>query len=208
VIGEGRRARLSLFAFRPSLYALRFTKIFSDRLPAMRIVFAKILLLFMLLQAAGYIFVFEIQKHEIRREIKQQIKAGVPETELVLLKILEGKPNPAFQRVDEHEFRYDGKMYDIVRQKSHGDTTWYYCLADEKETQLFAHLEELAKRDMSQNSERQQRIERLLSLFALLFFSHHDEASLADAAEERASSHYYFGLKTWIDPPPTPPPEV
>ncbi len=162
----------------------------------------------MLLQAAGYLFVFEIQKHEIRREIKQQIKAGVPETELVLLKILERKPDLTFQHVDKHEFRYDGKMYDVVRQESHGDTTWYYCLADEKETQLFAHLEELVKRDMRQNSERQQRIERLLSLFGQLFFSPHDEASLVDAREEMASSHYCFGLKIWIDPPPTPPPEV
>ncbi|MDZ7289339.1 MAG: hypothetical protein ONB44_07820 [candidate division KSB1 bacterium] len=174
----------------------------------MRSIVATVLLLFMLLQAAGYLFVFEIQKYEIRREIKQHIKAGVPEAELVLFKICEGKPHPAFQRVEEHEFRYDGQMYDVVRQESHGDTTWYYCLADEKETQLFANLEELVKRDLGQNAEWQQRVHRLLNLFVLLFFSPNDGVCLVDVAEEMAWDHHGFGLKTWIDPPPTPPPEA
>ena len=166
------------------------------------------LLFLMLLQAAGYIVVFEIQKHGIRREIKQQIKAGVPEAELVLLKFCEGKSEPAFQRVDEHEFRYGGKMYDIVRQENHGDTTWYYCLADEKETQLFAHLEELVKRGMRQNPEQQQRLERLLSIFGLLFFSPGDGAIWGETIEEMAVSNDCFELKTWITSPPTPPPEA
>lgn len=174
----------------------------------MRSVVATVLLHFVLLQAAGYLIVFEIQKYEIRQEIKHQIKAGVPDTELVLLKIVEGKFHPTFQRVEEHEFRYDGKMYDVVRQESHGDTTWYYCLADEKETQLFANLEELVKHGMSQNSERQQRIIRLLNLFGQLFFSPHDRVSSVDAIEDMAWSNCYFGLKLWIEPPPTPPPEA
>src|SRR5512145_2319928 len=98
---------------------------------------SSISLLFVLIfQGAGHFFVFKIQQHEIRREMKRRIKAGVPETELVLFKILDQKPDPAFQRVDAHEFRFDGKMYDIVRRESHGDTTWYYCLSDELETQL------------------------------------------------------------------------
>lgn len=174
----------------------------------MRNLVAIALLFFMLLQAAGYIVVFEIQKHGIRREIKQQIKAGVPQAELVLFKICEEKPDPAFQRVDEHEFRYDGKMYDIVRQESHGDRTWYYCLADEKETQLFAHLEELVKRGMNQNPEQQQRLERLLNICGLLFFSPGDELACREAIAEMALSNDCFELKNWITSPPTPPPEA
>jgi hypothetical protein len=174
----------------------------------MRSLVATILLLFMLLQAAGYLLVFEIQKHAIRREIKQQIKAGVPEAELVLLKFVEGKSYPAFQRVHAREFRYQGKMYDVVRQESRGDTTWYYCIADEKETQLFANLEELVERDLGQNPGRQERIERLLSFFSLLFFHSHEEVAFAEARKALALRYESFGLKTWLDTPPTPPPEV
>jgi len=174
----------------------------------MRNVIAIALLLFTLFHAAGYLFVFEIQKYEIRREIKQQIKAGVPEAELVLLKISGESSTLPFQRIDEHEFRYGGNMYDIVREEARGDTIWYYCLADEKETQLFADLDELVKRDMNQNTARHQKIEKLLHLLGPCFFSSRDEAPWVDSAEEVELTTDWFGLKIWIDPPPTPPPKA
>ncbi len=171
----------------------------------MRSVAARALIFSMLLQATGYLFVFEIQKLEIRREIKQRIKAGVLETELVLVKISAGQVPPALQRIRADEFRIAGNMYDIVWQESHGDTVWYYCLADEKETQLFANLEELVKREMSQNGRQQQRRERLLSLFTLLFFCPKEEAVAVPVVAAMAWSTHRFGLQVWIAPPPTPP---
>lgn len=162
----------------------------------------------MLLQAAGHFFVFKILQQKIRQDVKQQIRAGAPEAELILFKIFKGKPRPAFQQLEEQELRYNEKMFDIVRQENHGDTTWYYCLADDKETQLFADLDELVKRDMSCNPEQRQRLERLLTLFVLLFFCPHSEDSIADAVEEMLSNNYCFSLKSWIDMPLTPPPEV
>jgi len=168
------------------------------------------LLFFMLLQAGGYFFVFKLQQHEIRQEIKQQIKAGVPEDELVLFKIPNtsaGKPR-SLQHIHEGEFRYNGVMYDVTRQETHGDTIWYYCLADEKETQLFANLDESVKRDMNQNPARQQKLERILQLFGSLFLSNHQDFPFLDSAEEVKLTADRFGLKIWIGPPPTPPPEA
>jgi hypothetical protein len=166
------------------------------------------LLLSMLLQAAGYFFVFKILQHEIRQEIEQQIKAGVPETELVLLKIFEAKPHLAFQRVEEHEFRYDGKMYDIVRQEAHGDTTWYYCLADEKETQLFANLDEVVKQDMTGNPQHWKQIDELLRLLGALYCSHKTEGLFIFSNEQNVATLFFFSLKTWDFIPSTPPPEA
>lgn len=174
----------------------------------MRSVAARALIFIMLLQAAGYLFVFEIQKLEIRREIKLRIKAGVPEAELVLVKVSAGQVPPALQRIRADEFRIAGKRYDIVWQKSHGGTVWYYCLADEKETQLFANLEELVKREMSQNARQQQRRERLLSLFTLLFFCSKEEAAAVPVAAAMAWSAHRFGLQVWIATPSPPPPEA
>lgn len=162
----------------------------------------------MLFQAAGYFFVFKILQHEIRQEIKQQIKAGVPEADLVLFKIFEGKPHPAFQRVEEHEFRYHSKMYDIVRQEAHGDTTWYYCLADEKETQLFANLDELVKQDMAGNPQHRKQIDELLRLFGALYFSHKIDDFFIFSNEQKAATFFSFSLKTWDFSPSTPPPEA
>jgi len=168
------------------------------------------LLFFMLLQAGGYFFVFKIQQHEIRQEIKQQIKAGMPEDELVLLKIPNALAHESrsFWSIPEREFRSNGVMYDVVRQEGHGDTTWYYCLADEKETRLFANLDEAVKRDMNQNPARQQKLERILQLLGPLYFSHPQDFPFLESAQEVKLAADCFGLKIWIDPPPTPPPEA
>ncbi len=174
----------------------------------MRSAVAVTLLLSMLFQAAGYFFVFKILQHEIRWEIKQQIKARVPEAELVLFKICEGKPHPAFQRVEEHEFRYGGKMYDIVRQEAHGDTTWYYCLADEKETLLFANLDKLVKQDMAGNPQHRKQVDELLRILSVLYCGQKTESFSIFPYEQKAATFFFFKLKTWDFPPSTPPPEV
>ncbi len=164
---------------------------------------------FMLLQTAGYLFVFKLQQQEIRQAIKQQIKAGVPEDELVLFKIPKAlSQTRAFWSIPEREFRSNGVMYDVVRQEARGDTTWYYCLSDEKETQLFAHLDEAVKRDVNQSPARQQKLERLLQLFGPLYCSHQQGFLFLVSVQEINLVTESFGLKIWIDSPPTPPPEV
>jgi hypothetical protein len=59
---------------------------------------------------------------------------------------MRNRKGKTFQRIDERKCRYDGVLYDVVRQEIHGDTTWYYRLRDEDETRLFANLDELAKK--------------------------------------------------------------
>lgn len=178
---------------------------------ALRKLIAMALLLLLLLQLAGYFLIFTVQRFEIHHVIKQQLKAGIPEAELVLLKIprsLEEKPNPLFQRLHDREFRYSGVMYDIVRREAHEDTTWYYCLSDEKETQLFANLDEFVKREVSQPAKQQSRLAKLLNFFGGGFVHAANQSFSAYAAEEMVASNYFFKLKTWIDAPLTPPPEA
>jgi hypothetical protein len=164
----------------------------------------------MLFQTAGHLFFFKIRQYEIRREIKQRIKAGIPETELALHKIpntLEIKTNSAFQRIDEREFRYDGVIYDVVRQEIHGDTTWYYCLRDEDETRLFANIDELVQQDMAGNPQHRKQVDELLRILDVLYCRHQAESFFIFSSEQKAAAFFFFSLKTWDFPPSTPPPE-
>lgn len=172
----------------------------------MRQFVAIILFIFVLLQTAGYLFVFKLQQHEIRQEIKRQIKAGVPEGELVLFKLA----NTAHLSwiIHGREFRSNGVMYDVVRKESDGDTTRYYCLSDEQETQLFAQLDEAVARDMNQNPARQQKLERILQAFGTLYFYPHANFPFLDSAKAITFPADGFGLTIWLDSPPTPPPEA
>lgn len=169
------------------------------------------LLLILLFQPLGYLVIFKIQQYQVRREIKQRLKAGVPEHKLLLLKIpraLEEQPNSSFQRIHSREFRYQGNMYDIIRQELHHDTTWYYCILDAKETGLFANLDEMVKRETAQNSRNKPQLERLYQLLNVLFIVQRVLPQPPASKKERALANYHLGLQTWISTPPTPPPKV
>jgi len=169
------------------------------------------LVCFLLLQSAGSLVIFKLQQFYVRHEIKQKLKTGVPEDELVLLQIpktLEEHPNESFQRIHSREFRYKGHMYDIVRSEVRGDTTWYYCIADVKETELFANLDEMIERDMNHNPERKKETQNLQRLINTLFLvdSRQPSWTLPEAAFELLP--YQFQLNTWNPIPSSPPPEV
>jgi hypothetical protein len=152
-----------------------------------------------------------MQQYQIRKEIKHRIKDGIPEEDLILLKLptyLSHRTNSGFQWIHNREFRYQGKMYDVVRRMMYGDTIWYYCLADEKETQLFVHLDELVKQELDKNSERKQQIEKILVLLNSLFFLSFNDSPLIQPEREFDLIHYVFKPKTWIVEPPTPPPNI
>jgi len=169
------------------------------------------IILLIALQTSGRLLVFKLQQYHIRAQVKQQIKAGVPEDELVLLKIpaaLEQGHNRVFQRIHAREFRYHGQMYDIVRQQSRGDTTWYYCVSDEQETLLFARLDELVQQNMTGTQPHNSQIEMLLRLLgALYFYDGIQQLEISRDAAAQLAALFQFRVKTWKAHPATPPPE-
>lgn len=121
---------------------------------------AVLLTALLLFQMQGPWLAFKVQQSVVRAEIKQQIKAGVPESDLVTLKIAkawEQEPNHRFERKHSKEFRFDGEMYDIIRSEDVGDTTVYVCIHDVKESGLFAALEVRIQRAMNDRENHRKR---------------------------------------------------
>ena len=172
---------------------------------------AAILLLLLLFQSTGYFVIFKIQRMRIRGEIKSQMKQGISEEQLVILKIPNSKQNELIQpwwMMDENEFRYYGKMYDVVRKWERGDTTWYYCLEDEKESLLFADLDERI-RDQLNNSPINRSNQKNKQLFSSQYIgASQDELSIYFRQKAIEDLPYFFRIKTWIVNPATPPPQV
>lgn len=92
--------------------------------------------------AATYI-ALRFEKHEIRRAVKMQIIAGMEEDDLTLIRIHTTTDAVALEWVKPHEFRYEGQMYDIVKQEVHGDSTFYWCWRDMEEMAVERELERL-----------------------------------------------------------------
>jgi hypothetical protein len=167
------------------------------------------LLLLLLLQSGGPMLLFAIQQQQIRREMKKRIKAGVAEEELVMLAIpksLEAAPNNRFQRIHSREFRFDGLMYDIVRQEERGDTTFYTCILDELESELFANLHRMMHDEMQSNPDRKRQQRKATQLL--------DSKYLAVSVNPmpllplcRLSTIVISPPQAYVSQPPTPPPE-
>lgn len=149
---------------------------------------------------------------QIKKEIKRQLKQGIPEHELVLLGIpaeLEKEPNARFQRIHAREFRYLGQMYDIVRQESRDDTTWYWCIHDFKESALFAELDGLAGRLREGDLPSRENRSRLLRYFQTLFFTEFPrvDTTLLEADADNPTSLDRLELPDGYANTPTPPPK-
>jgi hypothetical protein len=97
---------------------------------------AAFMLLIVLFNAMGYHVLFQVNRYLIRKEMRA-VTAAKPR-KVVVLEIRNASSDPDFQRIHSREFRYKGRMYDIVREVKKGGVTTFYCLRDTKEENLLA----------------------------------------------------------------------
>ena len=105
----------------------------------------------------------------MRKEIKKQIKEGVPEDELTIIKQTSENFDELVWIKPNKEFTYKGTMYDVVRKtiEYNGDVT-YHCINDKQETTLFVNLDEQVRKTMD---SRNNGKDPLQNLFQSLYFS-------------------------------------
>lgn len=82
-----------------------------------------------------------------------------------------------FHRIDKGEFRYKGKMYDIVKEVKTNDSVIFYCINDKKEEQLLSQFSDQIKNSLGSDSPIGKMMKKLInySLNDLFFFltNHH-----------------------------------
>ena len=78
---------------------------------------------------------------KVKKEMKKQIIAGMDLNKTELIKLTQeqiaGSYN-GFRFIEDHEFQYAGKMFDIVKRENRNDTVYFYCINDKKEEALIA----------------------------------------------------------------------
>ena len=96
----------------------------------------------------GYLVAFHVVQQEIRQEMKQLIMERVSDEECVIIALTNAEKQEV-QWEKENEFRYRGGLYDVIRTVTRNDTTYYSCINDIREEQLFASLEREVQRQTS-----------------------------------------------------------
>jgi hypothetical protein len=108
---------------------------------------AILILLVLLTGVGGYFVFFKAEQFALRCEMKERIKSSLPESQLQHFAFSKQKTSSLDWERRGKEFRLNGKMYDVVRTEAKGDTIHFYCLRDDKETKLFAGLDQLLKKE-------------------------------------------------------------
>lgn len=106
------------------------------------------------------LLIFKSFEYKYKKEIKQLIKEGVPEKDLVHFtfhKSIIQNGAKDFKWIKKKEFRYKNEMYDVVKTEIKGDSVYYKCIHDFKESKLFANFDkyliELLKNDSGKRNE-------------------------------------------------------
>lgn len=114
--------------------------------------------------------ILQFQKYYVRRDVKRKIIAGMDKKELVLLKFTR-REKEQLDWVHSREFEYKGRMYDVVEKVEEGDTIFYRCWEDIKETALNQKLEKLAASALGENPLNQENQKQLQTFFKSLYFA-------------------------------------
>ena len=108
----------------------------------------------------------EVEKSQIRHDVRTEIKSELTRSELDLLVFHKKDLPSAVKWKHDKEFELNGEMYDIIHEDCHGDSVYYYCWPDHEESainkrmnQLIAHLLHGSK----QSKDRQKNIQNFLN---------------------------------------------
>jgi hypothetical protein len=96
----------------------------------------------------GYHLVFHVQLAAVKSEMKAFLRNQQHNKNIVQIR-LSTEELKHLHWEDEHEFRYQGKMYDVIEMKSGHGIVLIRCIADEKETALLNEYQKNKKENPS-----------------------------------------------------------
>jgi hypothetical protein len=119
----------------------------------------------MLVNGAGFYMYYAIQLQQIRTEMREALKvAPIDSLQVLILTTEQYKTS----KVDEHEVRVNGKMYDIARIKLIQNKVHVYCIHDKDEDNLIVFLSEIISKPLKDKNNIPQPILKFLALSYLL----------------------------------------
>lgn len=150
------------------------------------------------------------QKHLVKKAVKEQIIAGLDDSQLVTLAFLTSEVQSVLEWEHAAEFEYRGQMYDVVASEEKGDSTYYRCWLDTKENALNQKLAQTVSGIWEKDPLKKQKQQRLFDFFKLLYCAE-NAAQVPIFAEVSGATPphlpFRFHLPTGVFSPNAPPPE-
>jgi hypothetical protein len=151
---------------------------------------------------AGFYIYFFIQLKQLRSEMRAQLK-NLPADQLQCIKLSNEEYKKA--KVEEHEVKVDGKMYDIARIQFKADTVFVYGIHDRAEDSLLAFLDKILSLPLKDKSAPNQVLKFTALTFIVPVIFQHNISRCIIPIEETA---YLLSDSTFIQLPDSPPPKA
>ncbi|MFZ4400775.1 MAG: hypothetical protein ACOYO1_12130 [Bacteroidales bacterium] len=139
------------------------------------------------------------------------IKNSLPDSELFTFIFPD---NPKLQQkmgiqwIEDHEFLFRGKMYDVVHKVQSGKDIVLKCINDTQEEVLFADLDKQIEKCMQSDPVKSKTL-NLLQKYNFLYFQqsikHIEIQDFAFIQKNKFIQFYFYNLAKEI---PTPPPQI
>ena len=139
-----------------------------------------------------------------------KIKKAIPQQEQLLWKFSTEDARLKLDWEHSREFEYKGEMYDVLRSETKGDSIWYWCYWDRKETKLRKELNVLLVNLMGPGQQNKNEGRQLNDFFKSLFLPVSSvKQYLAIGLDHQGDLiPYTFSLHAFDRIPPVPPPEL
>jgi hypothetical protein len=151
---------------------------------------------------AGFYIYFFVQLRQVRKEMRAQLKY-LPEDQLQLIKLSTAQYKKA--KVDEHEVKVNGKMYDIARVQVESDSVFVYGVHDKAEDNLLAFLDKILSLPLKDKSAPHQVLKFTSLTFIVPVVLQHSTSRCVIPVTE---TEYLVSHIEFIPHPDSPPPKA
>ncbi|MBI5540477.1 MAG: hypothetical protein HY951_10500 [Bacteroidia bacterium] len=101
----------------------------------------------------GFIFYFLIERENAKGKAFEEIALLKFKDKIEIISVSKTLINEGkiFQRINKKEIKYEGKMYDIVKEEKRTDKIIFYCINDKKEDKLEKEFAKTVNKNLNQN---------------------------------------------------------
>jgi hypothetical protein len=126
-----------------------------------------LLLACLFLNTGGYWLYIKCIQIQRRNEVRAQLRGQteVPGEAIFEFALKNDQPaDPSFESENEHEFYFQGKLYDIIEQQVTGGKLRIRCIEDEKEEGLLKKMEQVQDHQQQKKGSDHTLLQQLIQI--------------------------------------------
>lgn len=164
-------------------------------------------IMLLVLPFTAYFFWVKAETKSVRKQTKRAIIAGLSKDQLVYLKFSRKESKTILNWKHDHEFEFQGKMFDVVESGFTADSVFYWCWPDKQETHLNNQLKNLADIALGVKHQKSKPSKFWLDFLTKITFEHLSDDNHLNYSVFNFPIYHARFHSVYLKSPPSPPPK-